>query len=973
MTATAAKFDSDEIRRALGILTCAGEVRELRSPKTAQGTVSGYFSDSEKLVQAAANLSGNVPAVYLTINPVNPALLARSDNKVKPRAENTTTDNNVIRRTWLPVDLDAKRPAGISSTDSEHEAATARAREVINYLELIGLRHESVVLADSGNGGHTLIRVDLPNDHESATLCQDCLKALDLKFSDGQVGVDLTLYNAARILKLYGTLVCKGESTPDRPHRLSRILSAPQHIVPAPRHILSTLAATVRQAPRQSERAGYGANRRIDLEKWLASYGIETRRVKSWQGAKFFELKVCPWNPDHSHGEAYAIQYDNGAIAAGCHHNSCGTYTWHDLRGKYEAKAKRRSAPIGDTVASDREPEFGLPEICITARPLKDKTTDALSAIIASNIPPRIFRHGGGLARVETTETGQPIIRQLTESGLRGELERAATWLAMTGKSATPVAPPLDVVRDLLALPGWPDIPAIQAITETPVIRPDGTILSARGYDPDTRLYYYPAPDMQIPPIPDRPTREDVDAAIALLSEVFCDFPFDNEISKANVLAVLITPIVRPLIAGPAPLCVIDKPQVGSGASLIATVIAIITTGRPAAMMTAPRDSDEWRKTITSALMQGRSVVVIDNIEGAIYDQNLACVLTSTVYAARMLGTMEMKNMPNLTTWIATGNNIRLGGDLPRRAFLVRIDPGVARPWMRDPGQFRHPELEAWCAGNRGPILAAALTLARAWIVDERPKPTETPRLGGYESWVRVIGGILAYAGIVGFLGNLMELYGRNDAETPAWAAFIERWYEILEDKAATGARLMEELGSNQDFEVVLPIDPPHRDKRTGDIDDTGFTRRLGKALAAREGRIYAGEKAEYKLSRAGELKRAQLWRVILNSPNSSNSPNFTNKSEFGECESPPNARAREGQNGTTVDINSLNSLSKANLASKSKLTQNSYGGPPEYPAEPCRSCGSTDFWLREASRWGRAEWLCSRCHPNPEGNGKQC
>ena len=41
----------------------------------------------------------------------------------------------------------------------------------------------------------------------------------------------------------------------------------------------------------------------------------------------------------------------------------------------------------------------------------------------------------------------------------------------------------------------------------------------------------------------------------------------------------------------------------------------------------------------------------------------------------------------------------------------------------------------------------------------------------------------------------------------------------------------------------------------------------------------------------------------------------------------------------------------------------------PDYPTSPCPSCGGTDFWLREASQWGKAEWLCSRCYPRPEGS----
>jgi hypothetical protein len=512
--------------------------------------------------------------------------------------------------------------------------------------------------------------------------------------------------------------------------------------------------------------------------------------------------------------------------------------------------------------------------------------------------------------------------------------------VTVTDKGKAPTPPPLDVVRDFLTMPGgWPGIPVIQAITESPVIRPDGSILEVWGYDPATMLYYYPAANTQIPVIPETPGQEDIDSAINLLGEIFCDFPFDSETSRAHVLAALITPVVRPLVTSPTPLCVIDKPQVGSGASLIATVIATITTGRPAAMMTAPRDPDEWRKTITSALMQGRGIVVLDNLEGSLYDSNLAAVLTATTYAARILGTMEVKDVPNLASWIAIGNNVRLGGDLPRRSYLVRIDPNLARPWLRDPAGFKHPELETWCAANRGRILAAVLTLARAWIVAGRPKPTNMPRLGGYESWVRVVGGILAHAGIERFLDNLMELYNRNDAETPAWAAFTEAWWEIFQDKRVTGAEIMEELSHDKDFEAVLPIDPPHRDKKTGDIDDPGFTRKLGKALAAREGRIYPGDGTDYKLVKGAPFRRAQTWLVIKQCEfQEANSHDFTNKCELCECENTLKRTHARDETDVRGNINSQNSHSKANLLVETKLTQ----PPGELP--DCLTCGRNEW-----------------------------
>lgn len=552
-----------------------------------------------------------------------------------------------------------------------------------------------------------------------------------------------------------------------------------------------------------------------------------------------------------------------------------------------------------------------------TGRQLQEKTGDGYDALVMINNPPRIFRRSGALVRIEINENGQPVIQQMTESGVRGELARAALWIQFNTKGdETPVSPPLEVVRDLMTMPGgWPAIPALSGVTETPVIRPDGSILAAAGYDGPTRLFYYPDKAMVLPPIPDAPTSADLEAGRGLLKELFVDFPFDSPISEANILAALITPIVRPLITGPTPLCVIDKPQVGSGASLIATVIAQVTTGRAPAMMTAPRDPDEWRKTITSSLLEGRGIIVLDNLEGALYDSNLAAVLTATTYAARMLGSNQIIDLPNMATWIATGNNINLGGDLPRRAYLVHIDPGMARPWLRDTGRFLHPELEAWARDNRGRILAAVLTLARGWIVAGRPLPDDMPRLGGYESWVRVIGGILSYAGIKGFLANLMELYERNDTETPAWTAFVTIWHEILGEKKVTGKELQDAIQGSSEFEEVLPdrVGIPRRDNN-GYIIDKGFTRRLGKQLAARKGRIYPGDAdGDYLLDLVGSSKNALRWQVRKAKEGEFHPrqlPGFERKGEFGEFYSTSNAggKMENIKSNNRVETNSPNS-----------------------------------------------------------------
>ncbi len=193
---------------------------------TSKGTVSGYFTEHDKLAQAAEEWSGKAPGVYITLNPVNPDLFARSANRLKEYAKYTTANSDILRRRWFPIDCDPKRPSGISSNDDEHRAAIDRAKEIRNYLQTQGWPEP--ILADSGNGAHLLYQIDLPNDSESTELIKKCLEALAFKFSDEKVEVDLTTYNPARIWKLYGTMACKGDSTEGRPHRLAQVLEVPE-------------------------------------------------------------------------------------------------------------------------------------------------------------------------------------------------------------------------------------------------------------------------------------------------------------------------------------------------------------------------------------------------------------------------------------------------------------------------------------------------------------------------------------------------------------------------------------------------------------------------------------------------------------------------------------------------------------------------------------------------------------------------
>lgn len=209
------------------------ECIELRGQKKDKYWMSGFFDKEhlKELAHAAYVTEKSIPTsgLYVTLNTTNPALLSRRSNKFETgRIEkNTLTkDEDITNWDYLPIDVDPVRPSGISSTDAELELAYKKACEVIEYLTSLGF--PLPLVACSGNGYHLLYRIDLPRSPENDLVVKTILYALDKKFSNDKTGVDIVNHNASRIFKLYGTWAKKGDSTIERPHRLSVIKQIPK-------------------------------------------------------------------------------------------------------------------------------------------------------------------------------------------------------------------------------------------------------------------------------------------------------------------------------------------------------------------------------------------------------------------------------------------------------------------------------------------------------------------------------------------------------------------------------------------------------------------------------------------------------------------------------------------------------------------------------------------------------------------------
>jgi hypothetical protein len=327
-----ANANAGYIAKTLDYLFEPGQVVELRCPIKPGRTKSGYFNDFEKLAIAAAKQSGTVPGVYVTVNPVEESLLSRSANRVQDYAKETTTDNQILRRRFFLLDIDPVRPSGISSSESEHRAAIDLVYQVKGWLET-EFTFAGILIADSGNGAHLMIRVDLPKDDDTTNLFKMCIEAVALHFEEPTMSFDRTIYNPARIWKVYGTLARKGDSTPERPHRYSKILEAPQRPWGVtPLETLKRLADTIPQEPRSTETG----RSQFDLAKWITDKGLDVIGPYPYEDGQKWIFRVCPWDANHTNRSAVIIQRASGAIGASCRHNGCAGKRWHDLRDAIE-------------------------------------------------------------------------------------------------------------------------------------------------------------------------------------------------------------------------------------------------------------------------------------------------------------------------------------------------------------------------------------------------------------------------------------------------------------------------------------------------------------------------------------------------------------------------------------------------------------------------------------------------------------
>jgi hypothetical protein len=470
-------YNAPALAKLYKLLIESGQVVELRAIgvqfSSGRPHIEAGFFDSNHLLpmaKEALRLSKVAKGVYFTLNPLHHDLLARRCNRVAWAAEGELAkDKNVLARRWLLVDVDPVRDALISATDAEKEHAWDTVQAVREFLGSNGW--PAPLLADSGNGFHLLYRIDLPGD--DGGLVRRVLQALAHRFDSAAAKIDQAVFNPARICKLPGTLARKGDHTPQRPHRLAKLLEIrddPTHIsIEVVTHqLLEELAATAPppaaasgMSPPIGQSTANGAyTSRLLIDKWLTDRGVSFR-VKpqsDGNGRVVYVLAQCPFDSSHGDPDACIMQDANGKLSAHCFHNGCAGRGWQQFKEAIGAPStkhydpplsnhsRRRcnssrktparihgklAEPSSDgtepSAASSDENVQKLITIQGNQRQLRDVTADALAAVLAHNNPPKLFQRGGLLTRLRMNADGcAPQLEPLSDPALRGVLARSA-------------------------------------------------------------------------------------------------------------------------------------------------------------------------------------------------------------------------------------------------------------------------------------------------------------------------------------------------------------------------------------------------------------------------------------------------------------------------------------------------------------------------------------------------------------------
>ncbi len=364
----------------------------------------------------------------------------------------------------------------------------------------------------------------------------------------------------------------------------------------------------------------------------------------------------------------------------------------------------------------------------------------------AKVILPGVFARNGVLCEIVPGDRpGRTFISDLETARIQDLMSRATKWVRNDGENGLiEQAAPEAVARILHARRMHPRVRVLEAVTTAPVFLADGSILSARGYNAEARLFLEPSCAVDVP---DAPTLADARAAVWRFGDLLSEYTFATRADFSAWLAGLLSPLVKSATNNAAtPLFLVTAPSRAAGKTMLAQIASIVVTGAEVGCGTyAPKDLAEWEKKLTAFVREADPIVLFDNVGLGVElgDEGLDRLLTGSTWKGRILGVSEAPPLPVVTTFWATGNNTAARSDTVRRVLPIRLDVTSEKPQERT---FSRPKLKLFAEEYRSVYLSAALTILRAYHCAGRPL-ADLPTWGSFEVWSDLVRGALVWAG----------------------------------------------------------------------------------------------------------------------------------------------------------------------------------------------------------------------------------
>ncbi|MGI4942041.1 MAG: hypothetical protein ACRYHQ_16020, partial [Janthinobacterium lividum] len=501
-------------------------------------------------------------------------------------------------------------------------------------------------------------------------------------------------------------------------------------------------------------------------------------------------------------------------------------------------KEKRQRKPSQAAAQAD-DPR---PVIQVAAGRLDRLATQAEAVVKASGLP--VFQRGTTLVQPITTEVPASRGRMTVAAGLTELSQPAmidlfsavARWERYDKRSEEwlPTDPPMMVAAVLLSRVGKWKLPRLAGVVTTPTLRPDGSVLTAPGYDAATRLYHVPDPALRLPPMASKPTQADAVAALVSLRGLLVGFPFVSDVDRAVALSLLITPVVRGALSV-APLHAIKAHTAGTGKSYLVDLSSAIATGRACPVVAAAANADETEKRLVGLLLAAFPIVSLDNVNGELGGDILCQAVERPLIRVRPLGRSDIIEIESRACIFATGNALRVRGDMVRRTVVSALDAEMERPELRQFAQDPVAEVLA----DRGRYVGACLTIVRAYLAAGRPGLL--PALASFEDWSALVRSALVWLGEKDPCTS-MESAREDDPELTEMREVLALWQQHVGADGRTARDIAEEASRRLASQMGEPTDfaaPELRDALLRVAGDRGTisTRRLSKWLLDHEGR----------------------------------------------------------------------------------------------------------------------------------------